>query len=76
MFLQNKNKEMETRLPMPALQEIFASCWFYLKVNFLSLVNPTGEVVCSEHTQTSRLELSAYIDNVVSSWIILMGSCT
>ena len=28
ILLQNENKEMETRLPMQALQEIFATCWF------------------------------------------------
>ena len=28
IFFQNKNKEMETRLPVPALQEIYATCWF------------------------------------------------
>ena len=40
IFLQNKNKEMETRMPRAALQEIFATCWFCIKVNFISLVNP------------------------------------
>ena len=76
IFLQNKNKEMETRLPMPALQEIFATCWFCIKVIFISLVNPPYEEAYSEPSQASRMELSAYIDNGVSPWIILMGSCT
>ena len=75
-FLQNINKEIETRLPMPALQEIFATCWFCIKVIFISLVNPPYEEAYSEPSQTSRMELSAYIDNGVSPWIILMGSCT
>ena len=39
MFLQNKNKKMETRLPLSALQEIFATCWFSLKYIFISLAN-------------------------------------
>ena len=38
LFLQNKYKKMETRLPMPALQEIFVTYWFCLKVNFISSV--------------------------------------
>ena len=37
-LVQNKNKEMETRLPMSALQK-FATCWFCIKLNFISLVN-------------------------------------
>ena len=37
IFFQNKNKEMETRLAIPALLEIFATSWFYLKVNLISL---------------------------------------
>ena len=47
-FLQNKNKEMETRLPMSALQKIFARCWFCIKLNFISLVNPPYEDACSD----------------------------
>ena len=74
IFLQNKNKEMETRLLMPALQEIFAICWFCLKVNFISLVNSPCEEAYSEPSQTSTVELSACIDNGVSPWIILIGS--
>ena len=35
IFLQNKNKEMETRLPMSALQKTFATCRFSLKLNFI-----------------------------------------
>ena len=76
IFLQNKNKEMETRLPMSALQEIFATWWFCIKVNFISLVNLPCEETYSEPIQTSRMELSACIDNGGSPWIILMGSCT
>ena len=38
LFPQNKYKKMETRLPMPALQEIFVTYWFCLKVNFISSV--------------------------------------
>ena len=34
-FLQNKNKEMETTLPMSALQQIFATCWFCMKLRGL-----------------------------------------
>ena len=30
---------METRLAMPALQEIFATCWFCIKVNFIQLIH-------------------------------------
>ena len=75
-FLQNKNKEMETRLPMSALQKIFATCWFCIKLNFISLVNPPCEEAYSEPSQTSGMELSACIDNGMSSWIILIGSCT
>ena len=29
MILKN-NKKMETQLPMPFIQNIFAICWFYL----------------------------------------------
>ena len=76
VFLQNKKKEMETRLPMSALQKIFETCWFCIKVIFISLVNPPYEEAYSEPSQTTRVELSAYIDNGVSPWIILMGSCT
>ena len=57
---------METRLPMPALQEIFATCWFCIKVTFISLVNPPYEEAYSESSQSSRMEFSAYIDNGVS----------
>ena len=67
---------METRLPMPALQKIFATCWFCIKLNFISLDNPPCEEAYSEPSQTSWLELSARIDNGMSSWIILIGSCT
>ena len=66
---------METRLPMPALQKIFATCWFCIKV-IISLVNPQCEEVYSEPSQTSRMDLSAYIDNNVTPWIIIRGSCT
>ena len=76
MFLQNKNKEMETRLPILALQNIFALCWFYVKLNFISLLNPPREEAFSEPRQTSAMELSACIDNGISSWIIFIGSCT
>ena len=76
IFLQSKNKEMETRLPMPVLQKIFATCWFCVKLNFIFLVNPPCEEAYSEPTQTCRMELSARIDNAMSSWIILIGSCT
>ena len=75
IFLQNKNKEMETRLPMPALQKIFATSTFF-KTKFYSLVNPPCEEVYSEPSQTSRMELSAFIDNGVSPWFILAGSST
>ena len=34
---------METRVPMSALQKIFATCWFFIKSNFISLVNPPCE---------------------------------
>ena len=37
IFLQSKNKEMETRLPMSALQKIFPACWFCIKLNFISI---------------------------------------
>ena len=67
---------METRLPMPALQEIFATCWFCIKVNFISSVNPLCEETYSEPSQTSKMELSACIDKGVGPWIIRMGSCT
>ena len=65
MFLQNKNKEMETRLHMPASQEIFETLWFSLKVkvNFISLFNPSCAEAYSEPSTTSRMELSAYVDN-------------
>ena len=69
------DKEMETRLPMPALQEIFATCWFCIKVIFIYLVDPLYEEAYSEPSQTSRMQLSACIDNGVSPWIILMGEC-
>ena len=36
---------METRVPMSALQKIFATCWFFIKSNFISLVNPPCESV-------------------------------
>ena len=67
---------METRLPMSALQKIFATCWFCIKLNFISLVNPPYEEAYSEPSQTSGMELSACIDSDMSSWIILIGSCT
>ena len=67
---------METRLPMLALQEIFAISGFCIKVSFISLVDPPYEEVYSEPSQASRIELSAYTDNGVSPWIILMRSCT
>ena len=59
---------------MSALQKIFATCWFSIKLN--SLVNPQCEEAYSEPSQISCLELSACIDNGVSSWIIPIGSCT
>ena len=68
MFLENKSKEMETRLSMSALQEIFAICWFCIKVNFISLVNPPCEKTYSERNQTSMVELSACIDNGMFLW--------
>ena len=34
---------METRVPMSALQKIFATCWFFIKSNFISLLNPPCE---------------------------------
>ena len=61
---------------MPALQEIFATCWFCIKVIFISLVNPPYEEAYSKPNQTSRMELFAYIDNGVSPWIILIETCT
>ena len=64
IFLQKKNKEMESRLSMPALQGIF-TCWFCTKVNFISLVNPPCEEAYSEPSQIPRMELSG----------CLMGSC-
>ena len=33
IFVQYKNKEMETRLPMSALQKVFVTCWFCIKLN-------------------------------------------
>ena len=76
ILLQKKNKKMETRLPMSALQEIFATCWFCLKVIFISLVNLSCEEAYSEPSQTSRMDLSAYIDNGASPWIILTRNST
>ena len=76
MFLKNKNKEMETRLFIPDLQDVFATCWFCTKVNFIALVNPPWEETYSEPSQTSKMELSACADNGVRSSIILMGTCT
>ena len=88
VFLQKKNKEMETRLPMSALEKIFATCRFCIKFNFMSLVNPPCEAASSEPSQTSGMKLCvlrvncvwtlwiACIDNGMSSWIILIGSCT
>ena len=73
-FFQNQNKKMETRLPMPALQEIFAICWFCLKINFISLVNPPNEEAYSNPSMTARTELSVYIGNGVSPWITLVRS--
>ena len=76
IFFQNKNKEMATRFPMSALQKIFATCWFCIESNFVSLVNRPCEEACSEPSQTSEMEVSACIDNGMSSWIILIRSCT
>ena len=76
IFLQNKNKEIETRLPMPAFQKVFATCWFYIKSNFNSLVNPPCEEAYSEPSQTSAMEFSTCIDNGMSSCVILIGGCT
>ena len=67
MFLKNKNKEMETRLFIPDLQDVFATCWFCTKVNFIALVNPPWEETYSEPSQTSKMELSACADNGVRS---------
>ena len=75
-FLQNKNKEMETRLPISALKKIFTTCWFCIKLNFISLVNPSCEKAYSEPSQTSGMDLSACIDNGMRSWVILIGNCT
>ena len=76
IFLQNKNKKMETRLPLSALQEIFATCWFCLKVIFISLVNPPCEEAYSEPNQTSKMDLPTYIGNSTSPRVILTGSST
>ena len=65
-FLQHKNTEMETRFLMQVLQEMFATFWFCLIVNFISLVNPPCVEAYSELSQKSRMELSAYIDNGLS----------
>ena len=59
---------METRSPMLALQEIYATYWFCLKVTSLSIVNPPCEQAYSEPIQTSRMELSAYTDNSVNGF--------
>ena len=75
IFFQNKNKEMDTRFPMSVLQKIFATRWLYIKLHFISLVNPPCEEVYSEPSQTSGMELSACIDNGMSSRIIFTGSC-
>ena len=61
---------------MSALQKIFAICWFCIKLSFIYSVNPPCEEAYSEPTQTSGMEVSACIDNGMSSWIILIGSCT
>ena len=58
--------EMETKLPLSDLQEILATCCFYIKVHFISLVNPPCEEVYSERSQASRTECSACTDNVAS----------
>ena len=76
IFLQNKSKKMEIRLPLSALEEIFATCWFCLKVIFIFLFNPLYEEAYSESNQTSRTDLSTYIGNSASPWIILTGSST
>ena len=55
---KTKKKEMETRLPMPAFQKIFKTCWFCVKVIFISLINLPYKEVFSEPSQTSRMELS------------------
>ena len=65
IFLQNKNKEMETRLPMSALEKIFATCWFCIKFNFISLVNPPCEEAYSEPSQMSGMELCVLRVNCV-----------
>ena len=54
---------------MPALQEIFATCWFCIIIIFISLVNPPYEEAYSELSQTSRIELSAYIDIGMRSFL-------
>ena len=46
-LVQNKNKEIETRLPMSALQKV-ATCWFCIKLNFISLINPTCKEAYSD----------------------------
>ena len=75
-FLQNKKKEMEIRLPMLVQQKIFGTCWFCIKLNLISLVNPPCEEAYSEPSHTSGMELFACIDNGMSSYIIPIGSCT
>ena len=67
---------METRLPTLALQNIFSKYWVFLKVNFISLVNSPCEEAYSESSQTSWIELSAYIDNDARTWIILAANAT
>ena len=46
---------------MSAFQMIFITCWFCIKLNFISLVNPLCEHAYSEPSQTSGTELSACI---------------
>ena len=67
---------METRLSTLALQNIFSKCWVFLKVNFISLVNSPCEEAYSEPSQTYWIELSAYIDNDASPWIMFAENAT
>ena len=45
IFFQNKNKKMETRLSISALQKIFATSWFYIKLSQVFVMDVSARAI-------------------------------
>ena len=45
IFSQNKNKETETRLSISALQKIFATSWFYIKLSQVFVMDVSARAI-------------------------------